>query len=525
MKQNRYLQTSLLGALVFALSTTSLAAEDCAGLADLKIENANLLSATQVAASGDLPAYCRVLGYVRPAINLEVRLPLQNWNGKLYMAGCGGFCGTLNADAPGFTNAMNFGLRRNYAVATSDSGHWGTGAVDARWAMNNPVALMDWAQRAVAETARVTKAIAKAHYGTEQTKAYFAGCSTGGRMAAMEALRNPKDFDGIISGAPALDETGLVATFFAWVTKANTGPDGKPIFPVSKVKLLGDAVYAACGEKGAVKDGIVADPRACYFKPAALQCRAGDAADCLTAAEVDVVQKWYRGPVDAKGRQLYPGGIPFGSEPHWPRWLTGTSAPGTPALPLFAQDFLRYMAFQPAAGPSFRATDFDFDRDPPRLATMAAMYNVATFDPATGTTEAGDLSAFRDAGGKLIMYHGWADSLVTPQLTVDFYEQLTKKSGGIAATQSFARLFMVPGMDHCGIQTGGPGIADTGIDPLSALERWVEKGEVPAELIATKTAPTGETLWRRPVCAYPKIARYKGSGDATDPTNFTCHGP
>jgi hypothetical protein len=502
--------------------TSAFAAQDCAALANMKIDNTNLLSAVEVPASGDLPGYCRVLGYVRPAINFEIRLPLREWNSKFYMAGCGGFCGTLAADAPGFTNAMNFGLRRNYAVSTSDSGHWGTADADGRWAMNNQVAQMDWAQRSVPETARVTKSVLRAYYGTEQTKAYFGGCSTGGRMAVMEALRNPKDFDGIISGAPALDYTGLVATFFAWVTKANTAPDGSPIFPASKVKLLGDAVSAACGEKNAVREGIIADPRACHFKPSVLQCRGGDAADCLTQAEVGVAEKWYQGPADSRGRQLYPGGIPFGSEPHWPRWLTGVGT-RTPALPLFARDFLRFMAFQPSAGPSFNVTDFDFDRDPPRLASMAAMYNVATFDPTTGEIDADDLSAFQQAGGKLVMYHGWADPAVTPQLTVNFYEALTKKSGGISATQNFARLFMVPGMDHCGIQTGGPGIADTGIDPLTALELWVEQGKAPTELIATKAAPTGnQTLWRRPVCAYPKIARYKGSGDPTDPVSFAC---
>jgi feruloyl esterase len=531
MKRCQFLAAAGLANIVIAIlncaPSASFAAQSCSSLAGLKIDNTNLLSAVEVPAGGDLPAYCRVLGYVRPAINFEIRLPLQDWNGKFYMTGCGGFCGTLGADAPGFTNAMNFGLRRNYAVSTSDSGHWGTGAVDGRWAMNNPVAQMDWAQRAVPETARVTKIVLKIYYGMEQKKAYFAGCSTGGRMAAMEALRHPKDFDGIISGAPALDYTGLVATFFAWVTKANSGLDGKPIFPASKVKLLGDAVYAACGEKDAVKEGIIADPRACRFKPSVLQCRAGDAADCLTPAEVGVVEKWYRGPVDSRGRQLYPGGIPMGSEPHWPRWLTGAGAGSAPAaMPQFAQDFLRYMAFEPAAGSSLKVTDFDFDRAPPRLAFTAAMYNVTTFDADTGETGAADMSEFRQAGGKLIMYHGWADPLVTPQLTVDFFEALAKRSGGIAATEDFARLFMVPGMDHCGIQTNGPGIADTGIDPLTALEQWVEQGKAPIELIATKTtAGGGQTLWRRPVCAYPKVARYKGSGDATDPANFTCSAP
>lgn len=524
--RTRYLPISLILMSVatsgFAPSP-AFAAPDCDALAGLKIENANLLSATEVAASGDLPAYCRVLGYVRPAINFEIRLPLRDWNGKLYMTGCGGFCGTLNSDAPGFTNAMNFGLRRGYAVSTSDSGHWGTSVIDGRWAMNNPVAQMDWGQRSVTETARVSKIIVKTYYGSEQRKAYFAGCSTGGRMAAMEALRYPKDFDGIISGAPALDYTGLVATYFAWVTKADTGADGRPIFPPSKVKLLGDAVYAACGEKNTV--GIITDPRACHFNPAVLQCRAGDAPDCLTQAEVGVVEKWYRGAVDSQGRRLYPGGAPFGSEPHWRRWLTGTGA--APALlPLFARDFLRYMAFEPAAGSSFKVTDFDFDRDPQRMAFTAAMYNAATFNPATGSIDTSDASAFRQAGGKLIIYHGWADSLVTPQLTVDFYEALAAKNGGLAATRDFARLFMVPGMDHCGIQTEGPGIADTGLDALTALERWVEGGQAPTELIATKKAPTGDqTLWQRPVCAYPSVARYSGTGNPNDAASYACGDP
>ncbi len=171
-------------------------------------------------------------------------------------------------------------------------------------------------------------------------------------------------------------------------------------------------------------------------------------------------------------------------------------------------------------------TNYDFDKDPPRLGYGAFIFNAATFNPSSGEIEFDDMNAFRQAGGKLVMWHGWADGLLPPQLTVDFYEALAKRSGGMAATQDFARLFMVPGMDHCGIQTNGPGIADTGIDPLTALEQWVEQGQAPTELIATKTAPTGnQTLWRRPVCAYPKIARYKGSGDPTDPTSFVCAEP
>lgn len=499
-------------------------AADCAALARAKLDAVNLLSATEVAAAGDLPAYCRVLGFVRPAINFELRLPLEGWNGKFYMAGCGGFCGLLLADAPGFTNAMNFGLRRGYAAATMDGGHWGASVVDGRWAAGNPVARADWGQRAVTETARVGKAIVKAFYGREQGRAYFAGCSTGGRMAAMEAARYPKDFDGIIAGAPALDYTGLVATLFAFATKANTGLDGKPILTAAKAKLVGEAATAACDAKDGATDGVIADPRSCDFQPAALLCRPGQNSECLTEAEVGTVDAWYRGPTDSRGRRLYPGGIPVGSEPHWPRWLTGAGQ--APALmPLFAQDFLRYMAFDPPAGARFKVADYDLDRDPARLAETAPLYNAATWNPDRPDEIAGaDLTAFRQAGGKMILYHGWADPLVTPFLTVAYWEGVARAAGGAAAAQDFARLFMVPGMDHCGIGQDGPGIADTGIDPLTALEAWVERGEAPASLTMTKMAG-GKPAWSRPVCPYPAAARYAGSGDVADAASWSCATP
>lgn len=513
--------------IVLVASGTANATPDCRGLADLKIEATNLLSAAEVPAAGDLPGYCRVLGYVRPAITIEVRLPLRDWNGKLYVAGCGGFCGTLDADRPGFGNAMNHGLRRGYAAATTDSGHWGSSVVDGRWAFSNPLAEADWGQRAATETARVAKALVQAYYGAEPHKAYFAGCSTGGRMAMMEAWRFPNDFDGIISGAPALDYTGLGATFFSWVIQANTGPDGRPIFPVAKLGLVRDAVYRSCDAEDGLEDGLITDPRRCTFEPASLLCKGGDAAGCLTEAEVGVLEAWYRGAVNSRGERLYPGGIPLGSEPNWPRWLTG-AGDAPPLMPLFARDFLRYMAFSPDAGPFYEVKDFDFDRDPPRLAAMAEVYNVATFGPAAGLSGAGlpgaDLSAFERGGGRLILYHGWGDPIVTPQPTVEYYEAVAMKAGGMDRTRGFARLFMVPGMDHCGLNTEGPGIADTGIDPLGALEAWVERGMPPDSLLATKTDPAGQVVWRRPVCAYPEVARHVG-GDPKDPSGFRCRGP
>ena len=510
-----------IGGIALALCSPAHAAQDCAALRNLRIVNVNLLSSVDVPASEDLPAYCRVLGYVRPAINFEIRMPASGWNGKFYMAGCGGFCGAVDTDRPGFTNAANYGLRRNYAVVSTDAGHWGTSVVDGRWAQYDQVARMDWGQRAVTETARASKDVIKAYYATDIRKSYFVGCSTGGRQAAMEAWRFPKDFDGIISGAPALDYTGLVATFFAWVTQANLDSGGKPIVTAAKAKLVEDAVVAACGNKQGIKDGLIEDPRACTFKPASLQCKAGPSADCLTEQEVGVLDKWYKGPTDSKGRQLFPGGVPLGSEANWGAWLTGRGN-AAPLLPLFGNGFIQYMAFDPTQGAAPTAQTFDFERDPPRLAASARIYNSGTWNPDKPDEVAGaDLSAFQQGGGKILFYHGWGDPLVTPFMTVAYYEALAKKAGGPTKVADFARLFMIPGMDHCGINTAGPGIADTGIDALTALEQWVEEGKAPEALIATKLSSDNKVQWKRPICAYPQQTKFNG-GDPTDPASFSC---
>jgi feruloyl esterase len=500
-------EPALVCIALLAVITAPPALAQCETLSGLKIENVNLLSATAVPATADLPAHCRVLGYVRPAINFEIRLPAQNWNGKFYMAGCGGFCGTLDSDRAGFTNAMNYGLRRNYAVATTDAGHWGTSVGDGRWAYNNRVAEIDWGSRAVTEIARVSKVVIQARYGEPQKKSYFAGCSTGGRMATMEAQSFADDFDGIISGAPALDYTGLVATFFAWLVQANTGPDGKDILGKAKVPLIRDAVLKQCGDA----DGLISDPAACPFKPAGLVCKPGQQSDCLTEAEAKVLEKWYAGPKNSKGEQLYPGGLPLGSESYWPFWLTGLEPTGGKLIYAFGQDFLRYMAFQDDPGERYRAADFDFDKDPPRLGFMAAIYNAMNLD----------LSHFKARSGKLLMYHGLADPIVTPQNTLDYFAAVEKAAGGSVA--DYFRLFMIPGMDHCGLpRQSGPGITDAGFDPLTALEKWVEDSVPPDRLVATKTDKDGKVLWTRPLCPHPKQARYKGAGNPKDEASYAC---
>jgi feruloyl esterase len=394
---------------------------DCTALANMKIPNTNLLSAALVPAAEGLPEYCRVLGYVRPAINFEIRLPAHGWNGKFYMAGCGGFCGTLDSDRPGQINAMNHGLTRKYAVSTMDGGHWGTAVTDGRWGFDNPVARADWGYRAVTETARVSKLVIETFYKAAPTKSYFHGCSNGGRQAQMEASRFPDDFDGIISGAPALDLTGLAGALHPWLTQADTGGAGRPIFSTSKRKLVEDAVAKAC----AGPDGLIEDPRTCPFKPASLKCTEGDGSDCLSAAEAGVLEKWYGGPKSPTGEQLYPGGIPLGSEPFWPTWLLGNGElPG--AVMIFAREYVRYLAFVHAPGETYQVSEYHLERDLSKARELSSTYDSAS----------PDLSKFKEKGRKLLMYQGWADAIVTPFRTVNYYEAVEKAMDGQRATEA-----------------------------------------------------------------------------------------
>jgi hypothetical protein len=461
-----------ISGLLLVASATQATDDPCSALAAANIPGARITAADTVAANGDLPAHCRVQGTIPLSIRFELRLPLTGWNGKFYLAGCGGFCGSLDADRPGVVNALNHGLRRGYASATSDSGHAGTSITDGRWALNNPGAEADWGWRSVTETARVSRDLVRAFYQRPAVRSYFSGCSTGGRMGLMSAQRFPQDFDGIIAGAPALDYTGLVATQFAWYVQANTSADGKEILDRAKVPLIARSVMEACDAVDGQRDGLIDDPRRCDWEPSRLQCRGADGPDCLTSREIGVLDHWYRPVTGGDGRIQYPGGAPKGSEPFWPVWLSGVPDGGQPALiERFATDFLRYMAFVPDAGAAFDVRRYDFDRDPPRLATMARVYDA---------TDA-NLVEFRNRGGRLLMFHGWADPIVTPQRTLDYYAAVRARMGGTESTAQFARLFMLPGVDHCGLQPG-PGAKSLEFDPLPALEAWVERNEAPNAL-------------------------------------------
>lgn len=510
----------------------------CAALTKLSVSGTDLLGAnvidgSTVAVAGTsltIPKYCRVRAVIRPSTNVEVRLPAdESWNGRFFQSGCGGMCGDVLTDYPHLFNSSLPGQARGYATATSDTGHTGSNT-DGRWGYDNPAAEENFAYRSIGETARVGKALVAAFYGKAQDKSYFAGCSTGGRLAVKAALKYPDQFQGIVAGAPALDYPGLVGTAFAWLLRTNTDLQGRKVLNAdnftTKVAHLYKTTMEQCDAVDGVADGVIADPRLCKVDLAAQSCGIAEGPLCLTGEDQRVIAQWRQGARDSIGRALYPGGVPEGSEPYWGLWLTG-APPFKAAFPNgfvepIGTDFLRYLAFTPDAGPTYRVEDFRFDTDPARMAASAALLNAD--DP--------DLAAFRDKGGKMVMYHGWADPLVTPYKTVEYYEAVVRAAGDRAKVDGFLRLFMVPGLDHCGVQrTGaetpfGPGVDEHSIDPLTSLEDWVERGKAPEVLPMTAFAPAhagAAPQWKRDICRFPQRTVLKDpKADWKDPKNWTC---
>ncbi|GIW08956.1 MAG: feruloyl esterase [Dehalococcoidia bacterium] len=358
-----------------------------------------ILSATLQPASEGFSEYCSVKGYVAPQVQFEIRLPTRDWNGKYFQAGCGGFCGSIPI------GACDEALRRGYAVAAENSGHVG-GITDALWALDSPALEIDWGFRSVHVVAVAAKAVIARFYGQPARFAYFQGCSTGGRQGLMEAQRFPDDFDGIIAGAPANRQNFLAPLAQAYLERVNRDATRRVILGTEKLPLISAAVYAACDGLDGLVDGQIDDPRQCPFNPEVLRCPDGlPGATCLSSAQVEVLHRFYDSPRDSRGNALYPGGLPRGSEVGWGlgNLVIGTderlSGAGT-----FANQVLKYLAFRKDPPPDYDLYQFDFDTDPPRLREMAQVYNAD--DP--------NLAAFRGRGGRLILWHGWADPLITP---------------------------------------------------------------------------------------------------------------
>src|SRR5712691_5780248 len=482
--------SSTLAVLSFCLVPGSAAkaatAEDCANLAKLVAGNTTPTSASLIPAGGTLPEYCRFQGRVDTEIGFEVRLP-TTWNQKLYFQGAPGFAGFIAAPGPG--------LVRGYAEATTDTGHQG-GPGNSSWALNNPERQVNFGYRAVHLVTIAAKQIVQAFYGKMPAQSYFEGCSNGGRQALMEAQRYPTDFNGIIAGAPGLDYTGFM---MSWIWNAQALKLA-PI-PESKLPMIAAAVLEECDARDGLRDGLISDPRRCRFNPRKLQCPGGDGPDCLTLGEVRTLLKIHGGAVNSDQEQIYPG-LSYGHEDGadgWLRWVTGSGT--TPSVDFsIADGYLRYFIF----GPAFDTMTFNFDTDPARVVPTGDFMNAT--DP--------DLSPFKANGGKLLMWNGWADPVATPVRTVRYFLDIVDTLG--EDTLQFSRLFMAPGVHHCG---GGSG--PNNFDMLAPLENWVERGVAPDRIIASHI--TGNVVDRtRPLCAYPREAKYAGSGSIDDAANFVC---
>ncbi len=493
----------------------------CAALADLALPDTTIRVAEAVPAGAftppgaarplEVPAFCRVASTSEPAVNFEVWLPADTWNGKFHTAGNGGMAGVISY------GAMAGALNRGYATSSTDTGHVrpGAGGFDASWALDRPDLIEDFGHRSLHLTAVHGKAITEAFYGGAPEYAYYVGCSKGGQQGMMEAQRYPEDFDGLIVGDPAHDWTRFYAAAHLWYALATLG-DPDSWIPPGKAVLLGEAVTAACDAIDGIEDGVIDDPRACGFDPAALTCRPGqDEQGCLTPKQVQAVKDIWRGPVNAAGEVIYPGLVPGGEDDPggWSRWVTGPDRFQSTHYQA-ANDFMKFMVF---GDPDWNFRSWDYGRDLPVALERTG--------PALDANDP-DLRPLRDAGGKLLLYHGWSDADISPLGTIDYYDDVVRTVAGgddastaLSEAQEFVRLFMVPGMGHC---RGGPG-PDT-FDALSALEAWVEEGRAPERIVASKVEG-GEVVRTRPLCPYPQVAQWSGAGSTDDAANFRCVTP
>jgi hypothetical protein len=423
-------------------------------------------------------SYCEVKGEQPPALQFDLRLPVSTWTGDYVQEGCGGYCGAVSPGAPTLSTGCPAVTGNELALATDNEGHVGANAFDALWAADDPAMRISYAYTSEHDLDLAAKAIIAAYYGRGPAYSYFDGCSDGGREALVEAERYPHDFNGILAGAPEIYASELNGEVQAWNILTNMDSSGREILTAEKLPALHAAVDEAC----AGPQGYIVDPRACDFNPASIECPAGEDNDsCLTAAQVGVVTRLYEGPRDPRGQSLYPGGEPYGSELAWAGWLIDPAS--DTAWPADTIDYgaaigmLKYIAFAKNPPASFTLRDWKFTlQDYKRLTALNGL-NDAT-NP--------DLSPFERAGGKIIIWQGWADSAISPFGTVHFYSAVVRHAGGYAASQQFSRLYMIPAGYHC---EGGGDPQVTG-DLLTPLMNWVEHGVAPGAQTFPLVTPT-----------------------------------
>jgi len=513
-------------------------ADSCKALIKLTLPNTKFVQAEQVEAGAfpnptppmngrsaaadatykGLPPFCRVTATLTPSpdsdIKMEVWMPARGWNGKFRGQGNGGFAGQIDYDH------LAWSVSQGYATGGTDTGHAGSGT-DAAWALNHPEKIADFGYRAVHEMTDKSKAIIKAYYSAPASHSYFASCSDGGREALMEAQRFPADYDGIIAGAPANNWTGLMTN--ALHNTLALADEGSYI-PPSKLPAISAAVTAACDKLDGVADGVLNDPRQCHFDPDSMLCKDTDSNACLTAPQSAALKTLYAGINDSNGKLIFPGYLPGAEEGFngWGTWITGPQAEKS-LMYAFGYNYFSVMVYN---DPAWDYKSFKTD-DSYKAARTKTSQMLDSTDP--------NLKPFADRGGKLILYHGWNDPAISALSTIDYYQKMQSATGKQKA-ESFARLYMAPGLQHCFLGPGpdsfgqyGWAPEDQATDPqhnmYSALEQWVEKGTAPDKLIATQYAGEGakrHAAVTRPLCPYPQAAKYKGTGDPNDEANFAC---
>jgi feruloyl esterase len=495
-----------------------MAATTCESLISLKLPDTTMISAqpvaagafippaplptpgprggTAIVAANDLPAFCRIVAITKPskdsAIKFEVWMPAANWNGKFIGVGNGGMAGSISYAY------MTGPISRGYATSSTDTGHEGKNN-DGSYALGHREKVIDFGYRAVHEMTVNAKLIIAAYYGRGPTFSYWSGCSTGGRQALTEAQLFPSDYNGIVAGAPANFLSHLQASSIWKAQAIRKNPGG--LIPPSKLSLIHNAAVMACDARDGLKDGLIDDPRLCDFDPKLLECKGDDTPDCLTGPQVTVARAFYNATVNPRTKeQIYPG-LALGSELGWASDAGRMHADITKTQ---ASEYLRYAVFQDA---NWDFTTFDFD---------SAMALADRIDD--GVTRATDpnLEEFFRRGGKLLQYHGWSDPSISPINSISYYTSVVAFMGGSINVRDSYRLFMIPGMDHCG---GGDG--PNTFDSIHAIEEWVEAGKAPERIIASQVKD-GKVGWTRPLCPFPQIAKYKGTGSTDDAANFAC---
>jgi feruloyl esterase len=466
-------------------------AATCESLASLSLPDTTITKTESVPAGGaGVPAHCRVAATLKPSsdsdIKIDVWMPASGWNGNFQAVGNGGWSGAIS------NSALAEALRRGYATGSTDTGHSGG---SASFALGHPEKLIDYAYRSEHEMTVKAKAIIAAFYGNAPKLSYWNGCSAGGKQALKEAQKFPADFDGIIAGAPGNNWTGRAA-YSMWVAQA-MHKDEAGYIPPEKYPLIHNAALKACDALDGVSDGLIDDPTRCHFDPKVLACDGADGPGCLTAPQVEAARKIYSGAINPRTKQQIFPGLEPGSELAW-------NVLASPKPFDIGNDFFKYVVFK---DPNWDYKSLNFDADI-ALAEKTDNGLINATDP--------NLKPFFGHGGKLIQYHGWSDWQISPLNSVHYYQSVLETQGGAAKVQESYRLFMVPGMGHCG---GGEG--PNRFDMVGAMEQWVEQRKPPAQIIASSAADA-KVARTRPLCPYPQIAKYKGAGSIDDAANFAC---